>query len=59
MPERTYKGPYAETEVFSRDGSSILVKKGESANIPDEVLAGLDENEWPQPKTKAASSGKE
>jgi hypothetical protein len=63
MPERTYGGPYAETEVFLPDGTSRIVAKGASETFPDDVAAALDATgDWSASKAKtpkAADGGKE
>lgn len=62
MPDRTYNGPYAETEVHLPDGTVKTVAKGATESFPADACSSLDETgDWQAPKstTKAADGGKE
>jgi hypothetical protein len=56
MPNRIYNGHSPEVELNLPDGV-VLVKHGESVDVPDEVVKNLDEQGiWLKPETPSASS---
>lgn len=49
-----YRGPHKSVEVPLGDGSTIVVRRGESVEVDDSVAAGLVvQSTWRESKAKA------
>ena len=55
-----YRGPNASVEVPLADGSAVVVRRGESVELPEAIASGLVvQSTWRVAKAKAEKAGVE